>query len=395
MTFLPFYGQWVAVGTAVGQITDIYCINENTVVTVGDNGTITKTTDGGTTWVQKNFNTTYNLRKVQFGSAIVGYAIGFYTNSSQGILLKTINGGQNWNVVNISLPDILFINDISVINENILYLTAYGNSFSGLIKTVDGGNNFTITYTGNDLYPNIQFISDLVGYFPGDNGLKKTIDGGTTWNLINNLDIYDFQFIDENVGFFRGGPGYGLYKTTDGGATYDYLTYTTTNLGKMYASSQNVVWGITFRQVLNGQPEYTTRGETLADGSFNRIDVGSPILKAIHFANPITGYAVDIDNGVIYKNSTGELLSTNKVEVNSSPKIYPNPATDKINLSFDETAPKSFEITMVDILGKKIFSQTYENQSNVSIDAQNFDKGIYFLNIKTSDGKFTKKIIMN
>ena len=100
-------------------------------------------------------------------------------------------------------------------------------------------------------------------------------------------------------------------------------------------------------------------------------------------------------NNIVYKNNTGELLSANKVEANGSPKIYPNPAIDKINVSFNETVAKSFQITMVDVLGKKIFSQTYENQSNVSIDAQNFDKGIYFLNIKTSDGKFTKKIIMN
>ena len=387
-----FYGQWVAVGPAVGPITDIYCINENIVVTVGDNGTILKTTDGGTTWVQKNFNTTYNLRKVQFGSANVGYAIGFYTNSSQGILLKTINGGENWNFV-IS-PNFSNVFGISVVNENIFYIIGTGVSYSELLKTVDGGNTF-VSICVNILNENFQFINEQVGYYASNSGLFKTVDNGITWLQVNNLEIFDFQFIDENVGFFRGGPGYGLHKTIDGGLTYDYLTYTTTNMGKMYASSQKVVWGFTVNHVLNGQPEYTTRGETLANGSFNRIDVASPLFKAMHFANPTTGYAVDIDNGIIYKNTTGELLSTNKVGVNVVPKIYPNPATDKINVSFDEKAPKSFQITMVDVLGKKILSQTYENHSNISINTLNFYKGIYFLNIITNDGTTTKKIIIN
>ena len=389
LTFLPFYGQWVPVGTAFGPITDIYCINENTVVTVGDNGTITKTTDGGTTWVQKNFNTTYNLRKVQFASANVGYALGNYLNSLQGLLLKTIDGGENWNVVN--SPNFSNVFGISVINENIFYIIGSGSLYSELLKTTNGGITFS-TVCVNTVNENFQFINEQVGYFYSASGIEKTIDGGVTWIQVNNLWVYEMQFIDENVGFFRSGGC--LFKTIDGGLTYDCLTGTTMNMGGIYASSQNVIWGITINTLLNGQPNYTMRGETLADGSFYRIDVDSPLFKAMHFANPIKGYAVDLNN-IVYKNNTGELLSANKVEANGSPKIYPNPAIDKINVSFNETVAKSFQITMVDVLGKKIFSQTYENQSNVSIDAQNFDKGIYFLNIITSDGTVTKKIIIN
>ena len=52
---MPIYAQWVQQTSGTGEnLNDVYCITADIVVAVGDNGTILKTIDGGTTWVQKN-----------------------------------------------------------------------------------------------------------------------------------------------------------------------------------------------------------------------------------------------------------------------------------------------------------------------------------------------------
>ena len=70
--------------------------------------------------------------------------------------------------------------------------------------------------------------------------------------------------------------------------------------------------------------------------------------------------------------------------------IYPNPATNFINISNNETI---YSISISDIKGSLIFSKSYE-QNNTLINVSNFDKGIYFLEIETNDGVINKKLIL-
>lgn len=57
--------------------------------TVGINGVILKTDNGGDTWVTQPSGTTMQLNSVFFTDINTGYACGEF-----GIILKTINGGE-------------------------------------------------------------------------------------------------------------------------------------------------------------------------------------------------------------------------------------------------------------------------------------------------------------
>ena len=69
----------------------VWAIDANTVVAVGDAGTIVRTTNGGAAWSTVASGTTYNLNGVCFATSTTGWIAG-----ANGVLLKSTNGGANW-----------------------------------------------------------------------------------------------------------------------------------------------------------------------------------------------------------------------------------------------------------------------------------------------------------
>ena len=131
---LPTMAQWVQQNSGTNELlNDVYCITEDIVVVVGNNGTILKTIDGGANWIAKYSNNNYDLIKVQFPTATVGYAIGGNPSTGLGILLKSINGGETWSTI--ILQDLTIIKDISCVNENVFYLTGSDSNNYKLLKT--------------------------------------------------------------------------------------------------------------------------------------------------------------------------------------------------------------------------------------------------------------------
>jgi len=85
------------------------------------------------------------------------------------------------------------------------------------------------------------------------------------------------------------------------------------------------------------------------------------------------------------ENCTLSNLNHNKVNF----KVYPNPVTDVINLEFDETDLQIIEISVFSIDGNKIL--TFDTNSILNIEG--IASGVYLLNIDSSQGNFSKKII--
>jgi hypothetical protein len=380
---IPFYAQWFQQNSGTTEkLHEIYCINENVVVTVGENGTILKTIDGGINWVQKASGTNYLLNKVQFANANVGYVIGY--NNTNGILLKTTDGGENWGPV--AAAGTSFIYDISTVDENIIYFT----NLDGILKkTINGGDSFETVNTITFL-ERIQFINEQIGY-GSSFSLNKTIDGGATWTEICPIDTYPgngaFFFVNEQVGFVNTIAS--LTRTTDGGQNFTYLDTIDYDMFKLFAPTENIVWGVTW---LSGSPpDITMRGELSIENGFERID-GLPPFKSIYFANETLGYAITLNN--IYKNTSGTMLSLNQTDKNNTVKIYPNPASDYIEIFFDEKQNERFSVEIVDNLGKVIYSENYTERNSVAINTESFSKGFYFLTIINQEKKQTQKIII-
>jgi photosystem II stability/assembly factor-like uncharacterized protein len=69
----------------------VYFLDNSKGYAVGMAGTIIKSIDGGNNWQVVNSGSTELLRAVHFPSASTGYVVGF-----NGTILKSTNGGTSW-----------------------------------------------------------------------------------------------------------------------------------------------------------------------------------------------------------------------------------------------------------------------------------------------------------
>jgi len=77
--------------------------------------------------------------------------------------------------------------------------------------------------------------------------------------------------------------------------------------------------------------------------------------------------------------------------------VFPNPATDALNVNFHLENSLSIEMRLVSVTGEAIYTDKLTNVSGTishKIDISNFAKGIYILNLTSGEGTVNKKVII-
>lgn len=181
-------------------------------------GGLWKTTDGGTSW---NPVTDGKIKSSSVGAVavsetnpdIVYLGMGesqLRQNVLQGDgLYKSINGGQDWEHIGLKETQAISRIRIHPKNPDIVYVAALGHPFGanderGIFKTIDGGKTWKKTLYQNDKTGAVDLTLD-----PND---PETLYA-TLW------EVYRKPWI-----LWSGGEGSGLYKSTDGGDTWQQLT---------------------------------------------------------------------------------------------------------------------------------------------------------------------------
>ena len=209
-TWTPKLGE----GVYNFMLSSIFFTDANHGYAVGGDyksGAICKTTDGGTTWTPQYVSG--QLNSVCFTSVNTGYIVGAMRPLG-GIILKTDNAGATW--TNQYPPEGL--NSVFFVNASIGYAVGYHGS---IVKTTDGGTNWNVLSNeiSNDL-SSVFFVDEYTGYAVGLDGIIiKTINGGATWNVLSSgttKNLYSVFFTDANTGYVAGAGGI-ILKTTNGG----------------------------------------------------------------------------------------------------------------------------------------------------------------------------------
>ena len=187
----------------------------------------------------------------------------FYVASASGGVWKTVNGGTTWEPI-FDHQGTISVGDIAVApsNPDIIWVgTGEANNQrssswgDGVYKSENGGKTWTnmglkkSEHIGriivNPTNPEIVFVAAAGPLWTsgGDRGLYRTTDGGKTWKAVKTIDantgFTDVAFDPKNPdviyaasyqrerrpwSFVGGGPGSGLWKSTDGGDSWTKLT---------------------------------------------------------------------------------------------------------------------------------------------------------------------------
>ena len=130
-------------------------------------------------------------------------------------------------------------------------------SNSRILKTIDGGTNWdTVYYNPLKKIGNMYFVDMNIGYAVCDSGrIIKTIDGGVNWqsfNLGTSVKFYSLFFINDSAGFTAGDSGT-IIRTINGGQTWSKdSTPVKTSFSKIFFVSDSIGFA------LAGQTLYMT-----------------------------------------------------------------------------------------------------------------------------------------
>jgi hypothetical protein len=71
--------------------------------------------------------------------------------------------------------------------------------------------------------------------------------------------------------------------------------------------------------------------------------------------------------------------------------LYPNPTDGVFVIELEENS--KYDVTVIDILGKTVYTSSINNMST-TIDLSGFDKGVYTVELKDENSKYTEKLIV-
>lgn len=188
------------------KLNDAYFFDRDTGLVCGDKGLIMKTTNGGYNWQVVKSGSTDKLAGFFFINRNIGYASGFVGN---GTLLKTTDGGNTWQNVSLNYPDTRSAS-VWFTSPSVGYY-AIGNKFyqnSVVLKTTDGGLNWDTVFTGTKWISYLFFINEQIGFATASGSdIYHTQNGGTSWDTTHfpcDMWMSGIYFLNKDTGFVSG-----------------------------------------------------------------------------------------------------------------------------------------------------------------------------------------------
>ncbi len=274
------------------QGNNLYGLNvfdENSALCISSNN-ILKTNDGGENWNLINtgfpgINSCISMFDINSGLILI----------DSNNLIKTSNGGNNWFHFN-ELNNISYPISLTFINQNTGFLLSHTNVWRGtqLRRTSNGGLDWEIMIDDDSFELNhISFPDMITGYGAGSknfgqNGYRlklfKTTNSGITWDSLSlyeiGLDPTSLYFMDGSTGFM--GSWNGILKTSNGGVNWIILN-----------NSVNGIRQFQFLDSLNGFAVYSNSDlRKTTDGGVNWISTSNTNINNFHFINSNICYSV-------------------------------------------------------------------------------------------------------
>lgn len=358
-----------------------------------------KSTDGGNSWMRFLSLPIFSLSSDPQYPDTVYY---FYT-AGQFKLMRSFDGGETGVVV---LQGYL-VNDIEVHpdSSNIIFAA----STLSIHKSINWGNNWTITYSGSSEISDIEIHprNKQILFFGSGNGLYKSTDGGDSWNQISNPgNVISIALHPTNLDSMFIATGSKIMLSENGGASFteisqdipsqrmskvvldtlnpSHIYVGTKDKGMFYSLNAGQSW-----QRLNGDYNVRVRDIDLVPHE-DRMFVGTNGFGVWHGDDIL----VNIQN-----NNNGPVISR-KLQLLPA---YPNPFNGQIAIPFYVPARSRLKLSIYNVRGQKVkyisdkvFSAGYhqtqwDGTSNSNHAAAS---GIYFIRLSDNNHSEIRKILL-
>jgi len=403
--------QWIQQNSGTTQsLTDVVMIDTTTAIVVGRDGSILRTTDCGSNWIDVAAPLSFiqPWKAVDFCGTLNGVIIGEF-----GGILITTNGGINWQTRYIPTEQ----KCLSVLQLSPGYF--YVGADSGWVyQTADTGKTWTSEQISTDP---IRALFEWRGAYIFTFGLpifaltpyslfSSTVFPSSSWaETALPFQIHISQGFD---GEFCNGGGAGFIVGFQGddraapiilrNSVSDTTWYDVSPITKedgifvgVSAPSANVIYvcgtgGMIYKSADGGDTWTVSATPTTQN------------LNAIYFYDENHGFAVG-DSGVILHTSNGGLTGIDNQENHLPVKFvlkqnYPNPFNQMTTISFSLPVKSFVSLKVFDLAGREVSSLVSEELSAGEYlrqwNAAGFPSGIYFYHLQFGSKAVTKKLVL-
>lgn len=370
----------------------------------GENGTVRRTIDGGSNWLNANPNPgTINGNIVNIEATSENDAFVTTSPATNTYIYKTTNSGNNW--IQVYSQTGGYINGINMISQSIGF--AFGDPISNIwniLVTSDAG----VTWLNHPLAPSAQVsevgfdncsqVSLPFMWFGASLGsVYRTTNNGLNWTSHPtpgiNTYVFALHFNSQSLGLASAQT---MVKSTDGGFTYAALPVPGAGNINGIEGAGTDFWYI------RGQSIY--RSTNSGDNWALLHTAASTLLDIDFFGTPgncLTGWAIGLGGTIIKMTGTPLSISSNSSEIPDAYKLhqnYPNPFNPITTIDFSLPRSGNILISIYDVNGKEVVQLVNEflhaGNHHVYFDASELSSGLYLYKIVTNSFSDVKKMIL-
>lgn len=212
-------------------------------------------------WTKQNAPVTDLLSCIKFINPNTGWACSTTDiGNDTSFILKTTDGGANWSKQFFGIGYLM--RTVSAIDGNVAYVGGITISMNPLLlKTTNGGINWINKAPPSGPY-DIWFANENSGWYcsiSSSSDIRTTTDGGITWQQRSSglsATIYKLSFLNYNTGWCGGSNS--VYKTTNAGINWVQIGIFNSTVSSVFFNNQNYGWA----GLANGKVVYTSNGGT-------------------------------------------------------------------------------------------------------------------------------------
>lgn len=368
-------------------------------ILAGPAHTLHRTIDAGRTWtsVEPFDEWQRELSALWFTNATTGFGI----SDAGTTVIKTTNGGSEWDTVLANLPALVYLRTIRFVDEEFGYVTGFLDTHDPstvqpiVYTTYDGGQNW---FDASSWMPdrtgymlqNVSFTTKLNGIaigYPSDSSGERfwyrSTTGGYSWTKIPPAtDRFVNGILGRTDGSFLVTGFDSTYISTDHGASWIRAPYGIDRLTRVYAPRDGqqdhiITWGLTDANtkacILMSSDAGATWTKQSVDGFRSDRAVGASWV--IDERHAVVGTS---DGDVFVKSPTA---SVDDITVNNL-TVSPNPFSGPLTIHRPESLQGHLVVSLVDVTGTLHYTSTIAADAKAAtLQTENLPRGFYLIRV--------------